>query len=678
MSLKLSMNSASKKARKDRKKAKKNKKKQAEAKNNQIKGGSVKGKKNFLQKLWSGNQTHEVLRSYQSYPELVKIKAHEKYVFHSDYFKIDDYYASILMFKHRQGAMDRFGPFWGVNMIPYQLPKGVTTMNVDSVMRMGQGWIDSHQPKAENISSKNTLAQRQNGTLTEKTKARRSQESLTEIAQELTNGASYLNVQNRLLVKAPSLDILDEAIHKIEREYTDNFGTLEPGVYNGRQHDELSHLLGWNKAKHGKGFYYTSTEYAGAYNLVTHGLEDKGGEYVGYMTGDVNNSAVLFNVDSFRHHVAIATNQFNDDIGKRQHVADLWGMKLAQSALLDGHRVVHLILDSETDLDAIAPPMRDITYKIDMNHGDVNMFEVFGEQKDELALFANQMTKLKLMAEQAYHPTDSDKSIIESSLEDILTDYYIKSHMWAPDAKNHRNLIKLVGLPHSEYPKLELFVSYLAMYRQKTLNLNSKDSEAVHAANTLNGVFNNLLSSNGDLFNTTTSSKVDGVVNGRRVVYDFSGLQRRGTGVAMAQLVNVLNYAVSTLREGDLVIVHGADQIDDGIKDYCKHQFDQLFDRGGRVAYLYNNIDGFLRDDDFNKYDEADYTIVGNMAPKKVDEYQRKLGSTIPLMLRKLITNHAEAINYIHRGTSNVVFKLQLPLRPSREDYGYKVRKRYN
>lgn len=668
------MHSASKKAHKDRRKAKKNKK----IDKTQVKDGNVNKKKNIFQKILTGTQSHEVLRSYEAYPELVKIKAHERYVFHSDYFRIDDYYASILMFKHRQGAMDRFGPFWGVNMIPYQLPKGVTTMNIDSVVRMGQGWIDAHQPRAENISNKNTMAQHENGTLTEKTKARRSQQSLAEIAQELTNGASYLNVQNRLLVKAPTLEMLDQAIHKIEREYTDNFGTLNPGIYNGRQYDELSHLLGWNKAKHGKGFYYTSTEYAGAYNLVTHGLEDPGGEYVGYMTGDVNNSAVLFNADSFRHHVVIATNQFNDDIGKRQHVADLWGMKLAQSALLNGHRVVHLVLDAETDLDRIAPPMKDITYKIDMNHGDVNMFEMFGKRQDELAIFANQMTKIKLMAEQAYHPTDSDKSIIESSLEDILTDYYVKNGMWTPDAKNHRNLVKLVGLPHDEYPKLELFVSYLAMYRQKTLNLNSKDSEAVHAANTLNGIFTNLLSSNGDLFNTTTSSNIDGVVNGRRVIYDFSDLRRRGVGVAMAQLVNILNYAVSTLGDGDLVIIHGADQIDDGIKDYCEHQFDQLFDRGGRVAYLYNNIDSFLNDDAFNKYDEADYTIVGNMAPKRVDEYQRKLGSTIPMMLRKLITNHAEAINYIHRGTSNVVFKLQLPLRPSREDYGFRQRKRYN
>lgn len=183
------MNSASKKAKKDRKKTKKQIKNKGE-----VKGGNVNKRKNIFQKILTGTQSHEVLRSYESYPELVKIKAHEKYVFHSDYFKIDDYYASILMFKHRQGAMDRFGPFWGVNMIPYQLPRGVTTMNVDSVVRMGQGWIDAHQPRAENISSKNSMAQHENGTLTEKTKARRSQQSLAEIAQELTNGASYLNV----------------------------------------------------------------------------------------------------------------------------------------------------------------------------------------------------------------------------------------------------------------------------------------------------------------------------------------------------------------------------------------------------------------------------------------------------------------------------------------------------
>lgn len=675
------MTSASKAAKRDKKRLRKEQhvlKKQRKIDRKAKSKLVPKKKPNLWQRILNkGKQTDEVLRSYDAYPELVKIKAREKYVFHSDYFKIDDYYATIMMFKHNEGAVDRFGPLWGVNLIPSGLPKGVTTINIDGVVRMGQGWLDHHQAIAENISSKNVLAQSQNGTLTERSKAMRGHQSLVEIAQQLVDGASYLNVKNRLLVKAPTLEALDIAEHKIESEYTNNFGTLNAAIYNGRQHSELYNLLGYNAAKHGKGFYYTSTEYAGEYNLVTHGLEDPGGEYVGYMKYDVNNSAVIFNADSFRHHVVIASNQFNDSVGIRQHVSDLWGMKLAQSALLDGHKVVHLLLDSGIKLNKIAPPMKDLTYTIDMNHGDVNMFEMWGSTHNELAVYANQMQKLKLMLEQAYPVTQEDKAIIESSLEDILTDFYIKSNMWIDDAKNHRDEVKIVGLPHSEYPKLELFVSYLQMYKRKTINMNGKDSEAVHAANTLLAVFSNLLSSNGDLFNTETNKAIDGTRSGRRVVYDFGDLIARGQGIAMAQLVNVLNYAISTLGQGDMLIIHGADKISDSVKEYCQHQFGQLYDRGGRIAYLYNNIESCLNDDDFNKYDEADYTIMGNMSTKRVDEYQKKMGSTIPSNLRKQITQQGEALSFIHRGTSNVVFKMQLPLRPDRVDYGYRERKRY-
>ena len=59
--------------------------------------------------------------------------------------------------------------------------------------------------------------------------------------------------------------------------------------------------------------------------------------------------------------MAIASDQFSDDTGSRQHMTDMWGMKLAQSALLNNHRVVHIVLNSETNLDKIAPPMASLT-----------------------------------------------------------------------------------------------------------------------------------------------------------------------------------------------------------------------------------------------------------------------------------------------------------------------------
>lgn len=595
-----------------------------------------------------------------SFPHLKEIKPKERYIFCSDYFQVDTYYATILSYFHIDGSNDNFGPFWGINRIPAGLAEDVTTVNFEQVKRMGEGWVSAHQNTAEGVAQMNENSQMSAGTNTTRKNAAKSRDDLAIIAEELNNGASYLNVQNRLLVKAPTLEALDDAVAKIERLYTDRFASLWAAPYTGEQRQELSNLFRGNARKRGKGFYFTSTEFAGSYSLVTHGMEDTRGEYVGYMVGDVNNSAVLFDVDNYRHHVVVASEQYNESRG-RAHVADMWGSKMSQAALLNGRRVVHIILDG-ANLDDLGPKFESLTYRIDMNHGDVNMFEMFGEEKDELAVFSAQMEKLTLMAEQAYETTDADRSIIRGSLREVATQFYVDNKMWHENAQNNRERLRVVNIPHAEVPKLEMFVSYLDMNKKALENRTARNDETLHALSVLSSTFHDLLSSNGDLFNTTTSGVIDGAKDGRRVIYDFSKLSIRGQGVAMAQLVNVIGYAVQNLKKGDLVVIHGAENIEKGVREYIGRQFERMFNRGARVAYLYNNIDKMLDDQSFNIFDKADYTIFGNMSDNIVKRYQTQLGQAIPADLVSLVTSKNDALTYVRRGFDNVVFKQDLQL----------------
>lgn len=597
---------------------------------------------------------------FSNFPYLDAIRPKEKYVFHSDYFTIDGYYATIMSFFHTQAAADNFGPFWGINRIPSGLPDGVTTINFEQIRRMPENWIADHQTASEKVADNTANESARAGTSTSRLKASRTQEDLAVIAEELNNGASYLNVHYRILVKAPSLEILDDAVAKLERLYLDRFASLTASAYPGDQRRELSQLFAANARKKGKGYYFTSTEFAGSYSLVTHGLEDPGGEYVGYMVGDVNNSAVLFDVDDYKHHIVVASEQFNEARG-RAHVSDMWGSKISQACLLNGGRVVHLVFDG-ANLDNLGPKFDKLTYRIDMNKGDVNMFEMFGDTKDELAIFPSQMQKLILMAEQAYETTDSDRSIIRGSLEEVATKFYVDNKMWYENAGEHRDKLRIVGLPHKEYPQLSMFCTYLNTGYESLKNAASRDDEKLHAMSVLNITFRNLLSNNGDLFNTTTNSAIDGVKTGRRVIYDFSHLMLRGKGVAMAQLVNVISFACDCLDRGDTVIVHGAEFIDKDVREYVMTQFEKLYERGGRVAFLYNSIEKMLNDRDFNKFDKVDYTIFGNMTEAVVDRYQNMLGQKIPADLASLVTDKSNAICYIRRGFDNVVFHQDLQL----------------
>lgn len=598
--------------------------------------------------------------TFSAYPHLMALKPKELYVFHSDYFEIDNSVATILAYFHADGAADNFGPFWGINKIPMGLSEDITTIVFEGVSKMSEGWIQSHQTKAEGIAAMDSNETARSGTRTSVAQTSKKVRDMETIANELLGGAAYLNLQTRLMVKAPTVEKLDYALEAIDRLYKDRFGTVNVAAYGGEQRAELSRLFALNEKKIGKGFYFTSTELAGAYSLVTHGLEDPGGEYVGYMVGDVNNSAVLFDVDQYEHHTVIINENYHEKLG-RVHVSDMWGSKLSQSALLNNHKVVHILMNG-CDMDKLGPKFETMTYKIDMHHGAVNMFEMFGDAKDEMSIFPSQMQKLILMAEQAYETTESDRSIIRGSLEEFATKFYVDRKMWYENAKEHRDRIRVVGIPHNEVPRLQEFVAYLEMgYKQQTMS-EARDPKKLTAMNILALTFRNMLSSNGDLFNTITSDAIDGVRKGQRVLYDFGNLMMRGKGVAMAQLVNIIGFAVGNLGLGDTVILHGTNLIDDGVKDYIDSQFSHLFAKGGRVVYSYDSTDAMLADKQFCHFDKADYTIFGNMTDTAVVEYQSLLGQEIPPDLASLITNKSDSVCYIRRGFDNVVFKQDLAL----------------
>lgn len=608
---------------------------------------------------------------FHDYPHLVAVKPREKYVFHSDYFTIDGMYATIMSFFHAEGANDGFPAFWGIGRIPSGLDKDIVAISFEQIRRMTKGWVDQHEHVAESIAQKNADEQDRSGTAQNKIKSSRKQRDYEEIAAELGDNAAYLQCTFKIMLKAPTLEKLDEAVDRLGRRYLDVFGTLEAAPYIGRQRQELSTLFSPNAKKIGKKYYFTSTEFAGDYNLVTHGMEDPNGEYIGRMYGDVNNSAVIFETNGYKRHVVVANEFYNEKLG-RTPMADYWGSKLSQSCMIHNGHVVHIILDG-CDLDRLGPKFEKLTYRIDMNKGDLNMFEMFGDEKDELTIFPTQMQKLILMAEQAYETTPADRSIIRGSLEEIATQYYVDNRMWYENAQTKSHRIRIVGIPHKQVPKLEMFVAYLDTAHKKALAATTRDEEKIHALGVLKATFKSLLTSNGDLFNTTTTSVIDGAVGGRRVIYDFSKLRKRGQGVAMAQLINVIAFAMGNLKKNDVIIFHGTEIIADRVKDYIKDQLNLLYRRGGRAVFLYNDIDRMIDDHKFSEFDKADYTVLGTMSPNQLTHYQEQLGRTVPADLGNLISRPNERLGFLRRGFSNVVFEQDLLLGMRQNNKGARV-----
>ena len=599
--------------------------------------------------------------TYEDNPHLLVLRPHEQYMFFSDYIRIDDEtYTCILSMFHNNGAVDRYGMFWGLNLLPHNLPKNTKVIRFEQVNRMSDDWVDQHQTRAEKVAESNAGEQGRGGTNTTKRRAGKATTDLETIAAELLNGATYLHVHYRLQVISPTLRELDAAVDQIRKDYIDAFASMSIEPYQGEQKKEMSTLLRNNDTKLGVGFYYTSTEYAGSYSLVTHGIEDHDGEFVGTMTGDVNNSAVLFDIDYYPKNIVVADSAFDDRYETRVHRSNIWGSKIAQAALLNNHKVVHFLL-SPVNMDMISPKFSSFTNHVNMTRGDLNMFELFGSTEDELVAFPRHLEKIKIMTEQISPPTDDDRTIIRGSLDEVLTRYYIDSRMWVANAQYNRDKLRLVGIPHNQVPRLEQFVMNLDQKHKALMAANVVDNEQVHAYGILKSIFRSMLTSNGDLFNTITSDVFDTVTEKRRVIYDFSELLQRGKGIAMAQMINVITYALSGLGAGDVAIFHGCDNIDSpDVKNYLKREFDFLYKRGGRTCLIYDDVSAYMQDLDFNQAIRADYTITSTMAPADADLYEKEFGISLPSSLRALITAPHSDNNYLHRGVDNVVFKPEL------------------
>lgn len=599
------------------------------------------------------------------------IKPKNGYYFFSDYFVIDNStYGAVLTLLHNDGADNKLPKFWGViaslnGWTRDEEFKDVRIRFINQARKRDDNWIRTKQVQSERVVVSDQV-ESSGFSRSDRATVGDNAEALDRVTDEIRKGASYLDVRMHYLIKAPSLDVLDRAVRRLNRNLRDHFETVVARAKSGAQRHDLNMLLRSTVMNDERQFGFTSEEYAGFYNLVTHGIEDLTGEYVGQMKGDINASAVLFDIDKYRHHVVVASaweartlSYTQEELSPHKPLkgADMWGVKIGQSALMNRHRVVHFVLNG-ADIKSVGLDLSRLTADVNMSQGSLNPFEVFGEKHDEMNLFAAQTEKIILMALMMVNGDVKDESLIRTELNDLLADFYIDQKMWVKDASDavNRTQVKLVGLPHDEYPRLPEFIAYIKQEYETLANGDRNEPARQERLKLLHGIFKEMLANNGDIFDAITSDRIDDADYDSRVIYDFSALRTRGDNVAMAQFVNVLSYAVRSLSKGDVVILHGSESIMDVLKPYVERQFNQIFDKGVRVVYCYGDIDAVLADKDFNDLDEADYTLFGRMSLNDIESYQEILGREIPKNLNDLITADRDESWYLRRSFENVVF----------------------
>ena len=363
-----------------------------------------------------------------------RIKPKNNYYFFSDYFTIDDKtYGAVLTLLHNDGADNRLTRFWGVlvslnHWSNSEEFKDVRIRFINQARKRTDNWIKAKQEQSERVVASDKQEAQTFSTSDKKTVGE-NEEALNEVMEEIRKGASYLDVRMHYLIKAPSLEVLDNAVRRLNRSLRDDFDTVTAKAFNGAQRQKLNMLL---------------------------------------------------DIDKYRHHVIVASEREAQTLSYTQRDlspnkpllgSDMWGVKIGQVALMNRHRVVHFVLNN-ADIASVGLDLSRLTANVDMNQGALNPFEAFGNVEDELTIFPALLEKIKLMTLMMAGGSETEKSRIRTELTDILTDFYIDKGMWTADSTKvvNRQSIRLVGLPHTEYPRLPEFTAYLRQEYDRLAN----------------------------------------------------------------------------------------------------------------------------------------------------------------------------------------------------------------
>ncbi|EVX44270.1 hypothetical protein U271_01832 [Staphylococcus aureus F70893] len=601
-------------------------------------------------------------------------------------FTIDGKWSTILTFVVRPGSFNKLRPLWGIDTIPRLISnnrlseKNIEAKILHSFERRSDEWAENKIEPATEVTSTG---------VEETTKASQTLHAkffeqhyndVNIIADELKEGASYLDLSIRVSIKAPTKDDLQDAIQVLEAEYNSIFGAavnLVPFVCE--QDVEYANMLDTARKQRGENYMLTSTELAGSSMFLTRGINDEYGSYIGQLAGEVNNDSVLLDSVNFKNLAVIYARDRAEDLSSkyRQNVrynykaTTAWSTKVAQDALIHGNKVVEFVLNQEEPM-KVGKNLKNLTAYVPMDdkQAAINLFQVFSKGFDEISAYNILVDKIKVFVEQFNKArSQNDNTILLQkdfdNLEDIIEQFYVYHKMWHVNPGDNKEDLRLLNLPNSQYPKLDDFVFFLgyvlgnAQSENKVYGLSNK----LESVDKLDSLMRKISSRNGNIFGRKTNINRKILQRKSRIIFDFKTLRLTSHEALMAQFLNTFSYGEQELEEDDVVIIHGMDQMTPSVIDFLRQRFIELNERGVKVVLLYEDQDIlFSTEKQYKQHNDwfinADMRVSNSMSAKNIQRYQELLHIELPESVRQGMSGSDTHTYFLNRDKETILFNI--------------------
>ena len=421
-----------------------------------------------------------------------------------------------------------------------------------------------------------------------------------------------------------------------------------------------------------------SSNYAGLSVAMSAGLLDEKGVPIGKDVFAPSQPTAFFDFEnSTRSQAIIAMPKSsvipfyrNEDSEVQVPASSILAQAAANHVVMNGHRAHHIVLnkfDYFEDGKYYRPQDSEKIFKrYDVSKMTINMMQGFGDIKDVGKVYARLQQKIVNIFNVMRNLTltETQESIISSALSEM----YESEQYWIADADLYPERTKIVDIKYPEtYATAATFLSSFTTYAEKALH-EGKVKRADDAE-----TLGNLLRSSLDMYRSvigrTTTIEPTAAL---QVYYEFANAS--SLQLKQIQFLNTIEYIIHTAAKGDVIVIHGCDQLYDRVAKMTVEAISAAKEKGIRFIFAFDTISSTSNSvsipmNDMFKMQNVYYTdldvdvswsAVGQLIPSELDEYRKALNTELSDQIISTLQAKIENQVMIHRAIGKVNNFIQL------------------
>lgn len=610
------------------------------------------------------------------------------YRFTPSFMKHNGKYATIVKLYLRQGSNRGLSYMDVIDFVPTQANTGVEMYFIvdDKVIK------SEEKDKLITQNSVKNLAVLEDDEQRAKDKRNKSQQGETQNVVEIRTSeqedyALYQSIIGKseviavfdwvLLVVGDSPEAIDEQLNQLNTRLKKEHDGAVWDSLPGEQQERFSRFFDELEPDRFKETT-VSSNYAGLSVAMSAGLLDERGVPIGKDIFAPSQPTAFFDFEnSTRSQAIIAMPKSsvipfyrNQDSEVQVPASSILAQAAANHIVMNGHRAHHIVLnkfDYFEDGKYYRPQDSERIFKrYDVSKMTINMMQGFGDIKDVAKVYARLRQKIVNIFNVMRNLTltETQESIISSALSEM----YESEQYWIADADLYPERTKIVDIKYPEtYATAATFLSSFTTYAEKALR-EGKVNRADDAE-----TLGNLLRSSLDMYRsvigrTTTIEPTTAL----QVYYEFANAS--SLQLKQIQFLNTIEYIIHTAAKGDVIVIHGCEQLYDRVAKMTVEAINAAKEKGIRFIFAFDTISSISNSvsipmNDLFKMQNVYYTdldvdvswsAVGQLIPKELDEYKKALNTELSDQIIATLQSKIENQVMIHRAIGKVNNFIQL------------------